>query len=818
MNLADYQSDIVSQIYALLLTDERNRGITLRGSTGSGKSTIALGIKDILQENWMFFYIRGVDPDLSPYLTWHIGTKLYSKSKINFASRISFGVNTLPIPLSFQFGGDIPKKEKTNFILSPSEEALLTNIKKQAETNKNVLFVADDFDLWDIPSKQFLQKITLPELGLMADYRIIILFISHEKISWDNGFIWSDLFIPSISDANLLSILHQKGYTYPFNLNEIRACAGNDLSLMLMVAKYYENNESGPIMNFNEIIDRRYNDLPERDRQACSILEPLSIIDACFSQYETAYFIDEPSIDDAELLYLADEYLLLAKEHAFIAGEQSYHFTNPKIRNYFKMRLSRREKYLHGKFALYLKQRHPEDYFNRGKHLKLSIWKNDDRLICEAWQLFLLAYIRRSSELNCREDVYNILPEIEALLERISPSHVDTQRNVMKSFLDGYSAFSKYEYRTALQHLQGISPMLFSSACRSECQRLIVLCHIQLAENPIMIRQTAEELYDVIQAPDFREDEQYCRAALVLLNVYTGRLNVPDKAKQLKQNLIQIINNHFYCPEFLELNACFNRKSALYYTAVVACRLTGESVRFYREHNNRNGLYMALCNHAANAIISGNYDLATQALNECQNLLEKRRNWHYPSRYKIENNKILLDYLQTESQVLGNRGKLMLAAEKAFLAFSKILDYQDEEVSHVIYLNHLAFSILCDLHTWPNQLAEANRRLADTDAYYKYYLHDLNFAGALLQKNLAKAMSELKILETLDVPLLYSDVPIFKAKRHIQERLLVSEEPFKGDAIDYNQVVLAACSHIQDPSCRFYGRGFLLSDLQFLSF
>jgi len=104
MNLADYQQEIVDQIYAALVNDDSNKGFTLFGSVGSGKSTIAEGIIAQLLEGWTIFYIEGISPDLSPYLTWHIGTKLHSTKKISFGGELSFGINFLPVPISLEFG------------------------------------------------------------------------------------------------------------------------------------------------------------------------------------------------------------------------------------------------------------------------------------------------------------------------------------------------------------------------------------------------------------------------------------------------------------------------------------------------------------------------------------------------------------------------------------------------------------------------------------------------------------------------------------------------------------------------------------------
>ena len=149
MNLADYQQDIIIQIYHMLTDDDYNKVISLHGDTGCGKSTIALGVTEQLKEGWTFFFIEGVDQNLAPYLTWHIGTKMYSKKKLDLGGEISFGINFSPMPISLEFGG-AAQYNKQSFVLTPSEEALVAGIKKRAAGNRHILFIADNYELWDL--------------------------------------------------------------------------------------------------------------------------------------------------------------------------------------------------------------------------------------------------------------------------------------------------------------------------------------------------------------------------------------------------------------------------------------------------------------------------------------------------------------------------------------------------------------------------------------------------------------------------------------------------------------------------------------------
>lgn len=813
MRLANYQEEIVNTIYRYLVNTERDLGITLRGDIGSGKTTIALAIAEYLKEGWMVFYLEGVDPNLSPYLTWHIGTKVFSRHK--FECELSFGVNFTPAPIHFEIGG-LTRREKQDFILTSNETAIITSIKKQAGANPNILFIADNYELWDIPSKLLLQKIMVPNLQLLSGYRLAVLSIGDKNAAFENSTEWKHITIGHISDDNVLFVLQQEGYSESVNMNDIRACAGNDLSLALMAANYYaQSNRS--YADFDNIMSRRCAGLSSEGIEACKILGPLSIINSCFTKDETAFFIDFSPKDKDEIDYKAEEYLTIAKENAFIFGNESYHFTSERIRSYFKKQISKKEKYHHRKFAQYLKSHHPEDYFNRGNHLGLSILANDFNIIMESWQLLLLSYIRRAALIGNMKDVYKIQSSIDKLINQLPHNLAETQTIVKQEFLSGYNAFSRYDYKQTLMHLQGITPSRLAPAFLAECQRIILLCHVQLAQNNAVIDQAAEELYRTVSADDFCEDEQYCKAALVLIDIYLDRNNNNERVGTLKQKLIRTIQQHPNNPAFEELEACYNRKSYLYYPALIAIHQTEQSVCYYRNHFNKNGIYMSLCNHAGNALIIGEYNVAEIALNECYEMLKNRDMWYYPSKYKIDNNRIILSYLQAEKSATAIQ-QIPLAAKKASTSLSQVMSIQKNEVSYVVLLNYLGLSALSGSSTWLSELDDATRHLIEIDKYYQFFLHDLIFFSSLYQNKLDVAQDELSLLKNLDVPLLREYKPILYARMCAQEQLLTSPEKMNGSAVNYHRIIAKACSHIQDPSCRFWGRGFLLSDLQFLSF
>lgn len=812
MNLVDYQRIITEQIYDLLIEQDEGININLIGSSGSGKTTIGLGITEYLQEDWKVFYLCGLDPKMSPYLTWHIGTKIFSKKKLNLDLSVSFGISNLASPI---VEVAMPKLETQNLILNSSEESIIASIKKQTGGCSRILFIIDDYDLWDIPSKQLVEKIMLQQLRLLEEYKVSWIFLSEKKkVNIAADLYWHCIEINNISDSDILSVLHQNGFSASINVAEIKSYAKDNLRLVLLAANYYQNS----IGTFNELLETRINTFSESEKKAIQLLEPLSIVDTFFSQEEATFFLNPTSLDDYELKYQANEYLSVAEKYNLIAGESVFCFSSLEIKNHFKQKLAKDEKKLHYQFSRFLQLKHPEDYYSRGKHIQSSIIDIHNGENNKAWQMLFLAYIRWNVNYGFDEDPYNVMSEIRNLIDLNTTMQKETQLDILDRLLQGWNSFRKYDYKDCLLHLQSISETLLYPPLRAECLRVILLCFLQLADNLISIKNAADHLYQLIEKEDFKEDEQYCRAALVMLEVYADRCADVNKARNLRTKLIDVINKHQFSSEFMALDASFNRKAALYYQAEVANNLTERSVYFYREHNDVKNLYMSLCNNAANAIICSKYDIARNNLNECINMMGKYTTAYFPSTYKVVNNLVLMQYLQSELNNDGLYEEMVTCAKSALATYKALLSKPAKEVSYVIYLNWLGLSMLCNENMWKDELLKAEEYFSNTDLYYEYYFRDLKFAGYLLCHNIDAAKTELEILNKINVPLLQPYNIIFQKRRQIQANLLENPLSVNGNPIMYHKTIKEGCCHIQDISSNFYGRGFLLSDLQFLSF
>ncbi|MCR5012731.1 MAG: hypothetical protein K6A72_10330, partial [Lachnospiraceae bacterium] len=148
--------------------------------------------------------------------------------------------------------------------------------------------------------------------------------------------------------------------------------------------------------------------------------------------------------------------------------------------------------------------------------------------------------------------------------------------------------------------------------------------------------------------------------------------------------------------------------------------------------------------------------------------------------------------------------------------FEKLLFKQGEEVSHIIELNCISLKFMSgiiDINPVLDLLDDV-----DEDTYYIYFLHDILLAYAIISKNREQAQAELHILKGLDVPLLKEERYILNVRNKIQKNILNDLENTRLTPYRYHRLISDECVHIQDPSCYFWGRGFLLSDLQYLSF
>ncbi|WP_315111396.1 ATP-binding protein [Clostridium intestinale] len=820
MQLVGYQIECLNKLHKILVNNN-NEPILFTGPKGSGKSAIMEELASRLLGSWQVFFISGSDIYSPPYYTWYsaAGTNTFHK-KIQI-NEISFGINFEPIglPIGFEMGLSLSSSDS---ILNHNEQAIIKSIRKKISNNKHILFIADNYSSWDLPSQNLLTKIIASKSNILGKNKCIhtiLVDILTENINLTDITNFKKIEISQISLDDIKLILRQQPYIKElevYDLEKIIQFTGYDLRLISLAANYQQKNTiSLGFHSLKELLEKRIADISKDRYEVCQTLERVSIINSLFSEKEAAYLLNKEPIHTERILDEAANLKLIDKN-------SEYYFPNSEIQKHFEDKLDSEKKYLHYRFAEYLQVNYPEDYFSRASHLFLSEKANSEHNILDSAYLLAIETVRRqeitggASEPRLEEKLLKIISYLPLEIAGIVQSNINF-------FLEGNRLINNGKYTEAIQCFNCLRLIYATKAFSIESSRLHLLALVQLADDLYQIKQIAYELYDMITDSELNEDELWCRTALLLLEVYGDRHVNLDKFQMLKKGVDVCIRKHMYQSAFRALHAKYSCKAALFFNAMIAVRLTEESCDYYRTYNSIQNLYFSLCNNAANSIICGEYINAESRLQECRILIAENDSIHFPSIYKIENNDIINAFLSSEGTLFDyqsriDRKKIIITATNdAIQKFRQIENQQGFEVTHVIEFNILSMLLLIDSKDEAFKMIQnLQKEYNNLDAYYKYYYENAYISYCILQGEYDKANISLSNLENLSVPLLSNYSKIMNRRNYILRQLI--EEKFTGNGFEYNYEFIKRDIHRQDSTASFWGRGLLLSDLQFLSF
>lgn len=818
MQLVGYQNRYVDSIYQALVDDDR-LVISLTGPKGCGKSTIVDELADRLKEDWKVFVISGTGDSSPPYYTWYStahSAPLFGKTLI---SEISFGVNFQPVglPLGFDFSIGLAKGEA---ILNSNEQAIIKGIHREAGNKKHVLIVAEEFRTWDSASKELLYKITsLNNETLGNDLSIHIVFVDEEPAVIDadrTGVTPFYISIAGLSLDDIQDVLLQQPFIKALELHDLSSVirfTGYDLRLINMAVHYQQETPyTSTIKSLTELLETRISRMSAEQKAVCKTLEHVSIINNLFSEKEAAYLLGQEPVHAEKILNEAVSLNLIRKR-------QAYDFPNKQIQQYFEKKLDIEKKYLHYRFAQYLRKHYPEDYLGRAYHLCMSENANSDKNTLEAAYLLAIEIVRRNEVTGGAPEfmLEQRLAEIFSFLPKPITSIV---RSNIQSYINGFNHISKYEYRDAIGQLSGMHLMYAPIAFLTDVQRLLLLCYVQLADDLAEIKNLADKLLASITQHAFIEDEIWCRTALLLLEVYGDRHVHPEHFHKLKREFEDKCRQHMFQGAFQALNARYACKAALFYNSMIAIKYTEESCEYYRTNNSTPYLYFSLCNNAANRIICGEYDVAIERLNECKQILKDNPAVQFPSTYKIENNILIASFLKSEGAIFDysarKRDSIIPAAVSTASALSDLCGTQGYEVSHVIECNLFSMLMLAGNKTAAKAIVKRlETEYKHLDAYYRYYFHNAKLVTDILEGQYEDAANHLNQLEGQEVILLLGFSKVLNKRNQLLAQLI--REKYSGDAFELNYEFAKRGFRVQDASTSYWGRGLLLSDLQFLS-
>ncbi len=817
MSLIGYQQDVFNKL-CHLLADEYCSSVILTGPRGCGKNHIVEEFAASLLENWAIFILKGIGELKPPYSVWYNCTPTnLQNAKL---SNVSLGINFKPIgsPIGCGFG---VRFSENHILFNENEQSIIKVITNKSSASGHILFIAEDYSSWDTASKELLFKIKSLKEKLFGANKIVHSLITVPESDFSNLQI-EDNDIPikiedkSISVDDIRKIIESRpdiDVLQLHDLDKIIEFTGKDIDLIILAIYYKGSNTTTlGVDSFQKLLEKRVSSILQNKRKICRILECVSILNNFFSEKEAAYLLEgnqaitEKKLDEAVGMRL-------------IRKNQEYDFPNDEIRIFFENRLDSEKKYLHYKFSIYLQNNFPQDYLNRAYHLSRSGNAYSDHNLLEAAYLLSLEIARRI-------DVTGHLPDTVLMrhLDDMTAKLPSMVQNIVKTNINDY-LIAQYllhqgSYSEAIIHLNNLNLIFTSRLFYIDVQRILLLCHVLLADDQNEIRRLSEDLYENISDSSFHEDELWCLAALVLFEVFGDKDVDLEKFKNIKKGFEERIRIHMYQSTFCSLHAKYASKSILFYNAIIAAKMTEESCQYYRDCNNFLNLYLSLCNYAANKIVCGDYDLALKSLQECKSITEDNSDTYFPSFYKIENNRIIAEFLRKEGRLFDydsrDRNIILEAASIASNQLVSIQNQQGVEKSHVIEFNIISMYLIeGQIEKAVNLCKKFEYQYKYLDPFYRYYYHNACFALCLLTRLHSRAYEHLEKLEKSDVILLHGFSKILEERNKILHLLI--DEPFIGDSFDLNYAILKKGFRVQDTSASFWGRVFLLADLQFLS-
>lgn len=838
MVLVGYQQRYFDKLYSAVVDDEWPF-ILFSAPKGCGKSFITEMLAQALQENWKVFHIEGLGTDKPPYSTWAQTAYPHGRFGLQLKS-VSFSLSFKPVSQAVDstsqwlkwlsntsVGVNLAFERNTKF-LNDNEQAILKAINKEAGSAEKILIIADRYSCWDQASREMLLKLAfLSETNLSEHRKIHFIYVDTES---DTSFFDSisinikeyDIPKTEITEADIKHIVAANPSIDVLkinDLNRIMSYTGYDLDLISLAVKYEQSIQSvHEITSLSKLLEKRIAQLGDEQKEVAESLKQISIINMPFSDADAATLLKQGAVDTEILLDDATDLLFINKH----ADSSTYEFPDDEIQQFFMEQLEQRRKAQHHSFAKYLQQAYPSDYTNRAYHLKMSGRVNNDSMAIPAAYLLAIESIRRKELTGGVPD-----ENLNALIIDYLDGEDDiASGRVMKqidALSDGFDHYNRCEYEMATECLARIKDTMSTPAFIAEKLRLDLLCYVQMANNRTAIKKRANTLYNRIQEDDFLEDELWCRAALLLLSVYTDRFDVADRVEALHEGFVQRIGIHPTQDAFSELERQYYRKAALFCKPSAAVDNTQDCCKDYEDINSVPNLYMCLCNNAANRIICGDYIVAGERLDHCTALEKEMEN--PPSPYKVANNSIINTFLSNEGHdyTAMDRGKLIQAAADASREFDKLIEdlqSNSNEVSHVMEFNQISMLMLSgEKERAENLLDELQYVFDQLDDFYLFYYHNARTAMYILNGQFPKAGEQLTLLKNQKVALLDEHSDAILNERVRMFRTMIKDE-FAGDAFELNYAFLkngVKPAYSQDKSLRYWWRAFLLSDMQFLS-
>lgn len=794
------QSKIEQEIlYAL--HQERFFVFEVIGERGTGKKTLSNHIAELWskQSNGTVYYLdasyQKMPEDYSTFKNLKIKNKNIKTNVLNIffesLKDVPYIGNSLSSMVSEIVKETIDDNNQRNFF-TQNESYIFSKLHKHAHDTP-ILFVCNDFELWDLKSQQILSALMEYEKDNIKNKAFFILNAVSSLNGLDGAHVHKR-FLNKASIEYIAEIANQINKDISLNsrqLESLTEMTGGNLELIKESISLFDKDKLCPGKSFYNIIVDRLNNSTNNAANVLKLLRQTAFVgETVDSRLLKLYFSIEPLIYE-DLLDESIRLSFLEEKEYIISFIHQYVYSVLREKNY-----KDRKYYTHLSKCITIL--YPSRYDLQMQYLyRGGLNYEADKMFF----LFLISYYRE----NNKEYQLNSFDK-----ERLS-------QNSFYSFYmqicNAYKFYKQKKYDEAERII--ISLYCSDVAFRFEKDYL----HSLIVTNKYY---TSDEFYERINTliiyttDEFKNEypEMYLRAQMMLAEFYAETDSIDDIKKSLREivkcfSIYSTTDKQMQCYEF-----CFKMRSNAFYKVEIASKYTWDAYTFFEKEENRqyyiSKYYLAILNHSANEIIMGNFEKAHEMLCNAYNITKNYANLEFIHKDILINNLAISGYYcgrYTASECVEALERL--ATDLSEPADNMLL--KNNQLTFLAFKGSFDEALLISESLYENMLF-----LENIDPYYHYFITN-NYCILLWIKGKQKnAKDMLRILSNLQP--LPQDNAYFKARNMFLKELIEKGQP---DSIiknsDWNTYIVKQNQNVVGRAWKFWGSLLLFSEFQIWS-
>lgn len=687
-------------------------------------------------------------------------------------------------------------------LLTEQEQDLLFVVQTIGQ-DKRLLLTIDDLDYWDEASWSLLGVILsgrLDELYPALSDTLILVGVSGEVPSRLGSIVsekLTELSIRLLGSHEIAEAL--LAFDFPV-INDryqkvLYELTNGRLDLLHDVSKEFREADLVGVPSdwseyYGRLVKRRMLGLSEHVANLEETLIAAAIVGQAFSLSDIACLTDSAINNVTATIRLAN------KEHFVTSVGDLARFESAELHRYFHKAGEEEHSKYHAKFAECLRLMRPGDYGHRAHHLLLA---GD---IEDAQRCFAHSALAARREYRAGAD----------------PGDLQTSAgwSDIRAFLDQMkSAFDAYDDQRiadGVEILEGLEAFLPETLI---AERDYLLALFQLSLPSVSSYDRARILLEKWKRLDGRESELWARMAqsLIVAQAQTDHL---DEARQLEASLTaNYWERRHVDPWALHALNVLRRRSECLHSLPTATQRLENALSYFgptaSETVPRHPIqyYLTLTNLIGNQLASGRFDEALSLALRLEELIRRYTSLPWPGPEIAANNSVLARYLASNIDVGTSADLLLQVTHNSNEAGDRILLQNNCSVL-LVRGGRIpdARAILDDAY---NSLSSSE----EPDGYHVYFVKS-NLASLLaLGGEVDRALTLIEECDTI-VGQFYPAINATMKRRQQLIRDAIREAPAMS-AEGFDNFLLQKHGMQIGPQWVFYGRGFLLSDIQFWS-